>query len=333
MRAAVLSGGTFVVDDVPDPTPGPGELILRVSANGICGSDLSTYSFLPDGTIMGHEFAGEVVAVDPSARGDWPIGVPVAAMPVIGCRACPSCAVGDQARCPAARTIGLGVLPGALAEYVRVGIAESVRLDTLAGDVEVDLDAAALVEPLAVGLHALRRASPAPGDRVLVLGAGPVGLAVIAWAAQQPVSAATCADPVSGRRDAALRMGATEVLHPEEVRPDSFDIVVDCVGKPGIIATAIQASAPRGTVVVAGVCMAADTFMPVAGVVKEISMHFVSYYSRDEFVAAARLVATGRLDHRRFVSARVPLEQVASLFAELARPNDHRKVLVTPRRR
>ncbi|MCZ4581683.1 alcohol dehydrogenase catalytic domain-containing protein [Gordonia amicalis] len=332
MRAAVTTADGFEVVEVVDPTPGPGELVLRVAANGICGSDLSTAPFLPPGTILGHEFAGEVVAVGPPDPADgahhgFRLGDHVASMPVRGCRRCRACLVGDIARCPSVRTLGLGVLPGALAEFVVVGAAESVRVDG------IDPVDGALVEPLAVGLHIVMRAGIEPADRVLVLGAGPVGTAVLHWLSRGVAGEVISSDPSPGRRAAALDAGASAVHTPEqlsgEVR-DGFDVVIECVGKPGMIAAALDAVRTHGRIVVAGVCLGDDHFMPVAGIVKEASMHFVSYYTKTEFCTAAAELNRGAVGSSTLVSQIVGLDEVDRVFAELSAPNDHRKVLISP---
>ncbi|MFE0751423.1 alcohol dehydrogenase catalytic domain-containing protein [Gordonia sp. NPDC058843] len=335
MRAVVTTpgefgAGGFAVEHLPDPVPGPGELVLRVAANGICGSDLSTAPFLPAGTIMGHEFAGEVVGVgadDADVTHSFRIGDPVAAMPVIGCHRCRACLTGDVARCPSARTLGLGVLPGGLAEFVVVGAAESVLLDG------IDPVDGALVEPLAVGLHAVTRAAVRPGDRVLVLGAGPVGLAALHWLSRGVAIDPVCSDPSPGRRAAALDLGATSVCTPDDLHGHvggGFDVVVECVGKPGMIAAAIDAVATHGTVVIAGVCLDTDSFMPVAGVVKETTMHFVSYYTTSEFRTAAAELSKGAIGSSTLVSEIAGLAETDRVFRELSAPNDHRKVLIAP---
>ncbi|MEO9327840.1 alcohol dehydrogenase catalytic domain-containing protein [Gordonia aurantiaca] len=337
MRAAVTTGRpgheAFDVTELPDPTPGPGELVLRVAANGICGSDLSTAPFLPPGVVMGHEFAGEVAAVGAPAdhldadTARFRVGDRVASMPVRGCHRCRACLAGDIARCPSARTLGLGVLPGALAEFVVVGAAETVRVDG------IDPVDGALVEPLAVGLHTVTRAAIAPGERVLVLGAGPVGTAVLHWLSRGVAGEVVCSDPSPGRRAAALDAGASAVCTPDEVPGlvgDGFDVVVECVGKPGMIAAALDAVRTQGRIVVAGVCLSDDRFMPVAGVVKEASIHFVSYYTFAEFATAAAELSSGVVGSSTLVSAIVGLESTGRVFAELSQPNDHRKMLVSP---
>ncbi len=327
MRAAVTSAHGFEVVELPDPAPGPGELVLRVAANGICGSDLSTAPFLPAGTVMGHEFAGEVVAVGPDAEPGFSIGDQAASMPVRGCHRCRACLTGDIARCPSARTLGLGVLPGALAEFVVVGAAESVRVDS------IDPVDGALVEPLAVGLHAVTRAAIEPGDRVLVLGAGPVGTAVLHWLSRGVADEVVCSDPSPGRRAAALDVGASAVHTPDSLTDrigDGFDVVIECVGKPGMIAAALDAVRTHGRIVIAGVCLSDDRFMPVAGIVKEASMDFVSYYTKAEFGAAAGELNRGAVGSSTLVSEIVGLDAVNRVFTELSGPTDHRKVLISP---
>jgi len=331
MRAAVTTSDGFEMIDVPDPVPGPLDVVVRVAANGICGSDLSTAPLLPPGVIMGHEFAGEVIAtgsdVDAAA---WPAGTPVAAMPVTGCGRCRACVTGDIARCADAQTMGLGLRPGAMAELVAVPADSCVRLEGFSAD--VDLVNAAIAEPLAVGLHAVQATPIAPDARVLVMGAGPVGLAVLHWLSRSPAGVIACSDKAPARLSAAHDNGATDTYDPADVPSSSFDVVIECVGKPGVIGSAMDAAAPRGTVVVAGVCLSEDPLMPVLGVVKELTLRFVSYYTRDEFAASARAVVTGAVRVADFVSDRVGLDEVGRVMADLRSPSDQRKVLVVPGR-
>ncbi|HEU5306257.1 MAG TPA: alcohol dehydrogenase catalytic domain-containing protein, partial [Acidimicrobiia bacterium] len=172
MRAAVLNEThDLEVAEIPDPSPGPGELVLRVTACGICGSDLKLRPAMPAGLVMGHEFCGDVVAVGGDTEGDWREGQHVTALPLIGCGRCLACVSGEPAHCTQIDMVGVGGSPGAFAEYVRVHTRETIALpDTL------DPALGALVEPLAVGLHAVERSLPRAGDRALVVGAGPVGL-------------------------------------------------------------------------------------------------------------------------------------------------------------
>src|SRR5258705_2936608 len=182
MKGAVFHGlgQPLTIEELADPKPGPGELVLRVKSCGICGSDLHAADLppgLPPGTVMGHEFAGEVVEVGSDAKGLWKPGDRVCALPALGCGKCRACLAGDIILCTSLRGTGLGQVPGAYSEYVLVGAPESLRLPS-----GVSFREGALVEPLAVGLHAVNTARLQPGERVMVIGAGPIGLAVTAWA-------------------------------------------------------------------------------------------------------------------------------------------------------
>jgi (R,R)-butanediol dehydrogenase / meso-butanediol dehydrogenase / diacetyl reductase len=187
MKAAVFKapGAPLVIEDVPEPRPGATDLILKVRACGICGTDLhwsesrdgsAGWRALEPETVMGHEFAGEVVQVGSGLHGHWKVGERVTAQPFIGCGHCPDCLAGRAFRCPNGTMRASATLPGAYAEYTRVGAATTFRLPG-----SVSFAEGALVEPLAVGLNAVRKARLEAGDNVLIIGAGPVGIAVALW--------------------------------------------------------------------------------------------------------------------------------------------------------
>lgn len=325
MRAAVVDTGTFSVCEVDDPTPGPDDLILEVSACGICGSDIKTAPFLPAGTIMGHEFSGTVVAAGSEVAARWQIGTPATAMPVSGCGTCLSCVCGDVARCTRVEAFGLGGRAGGFAEYIRVSARETVRFDGAPTAV------GAVTEPLAVGLHAVARGAIKPGHRVLIVGAGPVGIAILLWAVRQGVDEIVVSDPVASRRTSAVLYGASSVVDPTADHPgEGFDVVFECVGSRGMIAACLESVAPRGRIVVAGVCLEEDGFMPVAGVVKDIDMSFVSYYTRQEFTLAAKLLQHSRIDVSDFITGRGGLDDLGRLITELGSPSNQQKVLIEP---
>ncbi len=276
MKAALFEapGRPLVVADVPEPAPGPGELVLRVTACGICGSDLHLSEVrggggmhaLPAGAVMGHEFAGVVVAAGREVRDVWPIGARVTALPYVGCGTCPACLAG-VGRCARAVELGLGRLPGAYAEYVRVGARETLALPDAVSDV-----AGAMVEPLSVGLHAAHVARIERGESVLVIGAGPIGLAVAAWCRFFGARAVVVSDLVPARLERAARLGATACVDARDgdvigavkrstgARPR---VVFDCVGVPGSQQLAMDYAPTDGRIVVVGVCMAPDTILPV----------------------------------------------------------------------
>lgn len=326
MRAAVVNAEkSFDIVEVPDPTPRPGELVLRVHACGICGSDLKAVANMPTGLVMGHEFCGSVVATGAGAEG-WAEGTRVAALPLIGCGGCVPCLTGDVAHCATVDMIGVGGSSGGYAEYVRVSAREALVLPEA-----VPFDQGALVEPLAVGLHAVARAQLQPGDDVLVIGAGPVGLAVALWARQSGASRVVVSDPVAHRRASALRLGATDAVDPDAGGPEGlFGVVFECVGTPGMIATALSSAAVHGRVIIAGVCTKPDTFVPVLALMKELTVHFVVYYRRQDFAVTVDHLAQGRLPLDGFVTGAVGLDGFADAFTALKHPTEQCKVLVHP---
>ncbi|HEV8297453.1 MAG TPA: alcohol dehydrogenase catalytic domain-containing protein [Acidimicrobiales bacterium] len=326
MHAAVVNEQHgFDLIDVPDPSPQSGELLLRVSACGICGSDLKAVANMRAGLVMGHEFAGEIVAVAPDVRG-WRVGQRVCALPLIGCGACAPCITGDVAHCATVDMIGVGGSAGAYAEYVRVSARETFELPDA-----VPTDLGALVEPLAVGLHAVERAALRAGDRVLVLGAGPVGLAVTLWARHLGAGEVVVSDPVPHRRTAAQSLGATGALDPSGGLPDDrYDVVFECVGVPGMLAAGIAATGTHGRLIVAGVCTKPDPFVPVQALVRELTMHFVMYYRRQDFAFTVDMLRRGRIDAGSLVTDRVDLEGFPAAFEALKHPTTQCKVLVLP---
>jgi 2-desacetyl-2-hydroxyethyl bacteriochlorophyllide A dehydrogenase len=327
MRAAALTGpGTFEVASVEDPSPGAGELVLRVRACGICGSDLKGYRYFPAGAVLGHEFCGEVVAVGRDVDG-WRTGQFAASLPVRSCGRCRWCLDGEPAHCQRADLLGLGGPAGAFAEYVRVAAATSVVLPT-------SLDRyGALVEPMAVGLHAVVAAGLRTEDRVLVIGGGNVGMAVVTWARRVGAGSIVVSDPAPARRAGAAVFGASDVHDPADGPPlGPYDVVFECAGVPGAVQAAIEASAVHGRIVVAGVCAAPDTVGHVGAVMKEVELRYSVYYRVPEFAAAARLLGSAGFDPAPFVTRTVPLAEVALAFRDLEAGTSERKVLVEPLR-
>jgi (R,R)-butanediol dehydrogenase/meso-butanediol dehydrogenase/diacetyl reductase len=325
VRAAVLTHDHgFDVGDVADPTPGASELVLRVDACGICGSDLKAYQALPAGTVLGHEFCGEIVAVGKGAD-RWRKGQRVAAMPLSACGQCRWCRADEPAHCDGVDLQGVGGSPGAFAEYVRVDAASAVGLADGIGEL------GALVEPLAVGLHTVTAGDLHAGERVLVIGGGNVGAAVSMWASRLGATEVVVSDPAPSRRDSAARFGATAVHDPADgPPPGGFEVVFECVGAPGTVQAAVDAAGVRGRVVIAGVCVVPDQIVPIAALMKEVEVRFAVYYRGGEFAAAADLLASGSIDAAALVSRHVGLEGVDRAFQTLLSTTTERKILVTP---
>jgi (R,R)-butanediol dehydrogenase / meso-butanediol dehydrogenase / diacetyl reductase len=326
VRAAVVgAGGRYEVASVPDPSPSQGELLLRVTACGLCGSDIKARGALPAGTIMGHEFGGEVVAVGTGTTG-WRKGTHVAVLPVFACGQCQWCLAGHVAHCQSARAVGLGGSAGGLAEFAVVTTEAAFRLPPEVGPVHD-----ALVERCAVGLHSTRTAGLGPGDDVLIVGAGPVGLTATAWARALGAGRITAADPAAVRRAAAQALGATDVLaSADSAAPGGYDVVIECAGKPGLLDSCVTAARAKGRIVVAGVCPEPSPFSSVAALLKEVSIGFAVYYTTGEFQTVVDAFAAGRIDPSPLLSRRFTLSRVNEAFDDLARTASSAKIIVEP---
>lgn len=336
MRAAVLNQAkTFDIVDHPDPTPGASDLVLRVEACGICGSDLKAAANMRAGLVMGHEFCGEIVAVGRDAVGAWKVGDRVASLPLIGCGTCLACQQGDVVHCASgADAIGVGGSSGAYAEYVKVGSHETFHLPESIADGN-----GALIEPLAVGLHAVDRARLRRGDNVLIIGGGPVGMAVTLWARHFGARAIVVSDPVAARREQCGVLGATAGIDPSDgVLRDAYhrvvgalpDVVFECVGIPGMVQASIDAAAVHATVVIVGVCSKPDPFVPVVALMKELTMHFVVYYRSADYRYTIDMMREGRIDPLSMVTERIGLDEFPAAFEALKHPTTQCKVLVLP---
>jgi (R,R)-butanediol dehydrogenase/meso-butanediol dehydrogenase/diacetyl reductase len=328
VRAALIDAeheAAFRLAEVADPVPGAGELVLRVTGCGICGSDLKARPAMPGGAIMGHEFCGEVVAVGAGAAPTWAEGMRAAALPVFSCGACDHCRRGDVAHCASAALVGLGGAPGGFARLARVSADLSVPLPD-------DLPEAwgPLVEPYAVGLHTARLAEVGGGDDVLVIGAGPVGLTTARWLRELGARTVTVSDPAETRRTAALDHGATALVDPAaEELGGPYDVIVECVGKPGLLDVAAGAAGVHGRIVIAGVCADPDPYLPLVPLLKELTVRYSVYYRPDEFRTVVDAFATGRIDPSGLVTRTVGLADLDDAFAALASPDDL-KVVVEP---
>jgi len=342
MRAACVSetGKPFEIQDVPDPEPGPGEVVLAVKGCGICGSDLHVTELggaVPHGAIMGHEFAGEIVAVGKGAKspdGPWREGDRVCTMPGISCGTCRRCMAGDVMGCADLRVTGFGEIGGGFAEYAIGGGRMTFRLpDNLTSS------DGATVEPLAVGLHAVDKAGLRTGEDVLIVGAGPVGLACSIWARILGAREVVVSDYSPHRREMALAYGATAAIDPanEELGPAYQRITgcapmlaFECVGRPDVVHE-ISLIVDRGArILSAGMCMATDNFMPLVFGTKELSMQFVSYYTHQNYQLTIDMLAAERIDPLPMITDRITLDELPAAFEALRKPSTECKVIVQP---
>lgn len=343
MRAAVLRGGEIVVrDDVDDPTPRTGQALVDIKACGICGSDLhfakhgasmlelgrqmrggeAAHSVdLARDVFMGHEFAAEVVELGPGTTGPAP-GTIVTSIPIM----LTSTGVRDL--------VYTNDFPSGYSEHMLLSAPMLVTVPN-----GLDPRHAALTEPMAVGLHAVNRSDIAKNETALVLGCGPVGLAVIAALRQRGIETIVASDFSPARRNLAKAMGATDVVDPAVEH--AFDawtrvagakpvVVFEAIGVPGILDDIFKRSPRRARVVVVGVCMERDTITPFFGISLELTVQFVLGYDPAEFVESLRSIAEGHVDVSPLITGEVGLDGVPGAFEALANPEEHCKILVVP---
>jgi len=336
MKALAFAGTDLplAIQDLPIPEPGPGQLLLKVSACGICGSDLHAYqtALVPEGNVFGHEFSGEVAAIGADVGEDWQVGDRAIALGAMVCGQCEYCLKG-LAQCENMELIGFSC-NGAYAEYVIAQAAASVHVPVAMNDSQ-----AALVEPLTVGLTAFRDCQLPLGGNVLVIGAGIIGITVVKWARFFGAEHVAISDLDENRLARAQLAGATTIINASE-NPDPVqaftaatgaapDVIVECVGRPML--QHLVDVAPTGTHIVAvGAAMEPELISSVTAAQKKIRMTFSFGYELEDFQFVVRLISAGRLTTDELITRTVSLEEVPEAFAGLMQPNSHCKIMIEP---
>ena len=338
MRAALMERGRIWVDDVDDPVPGPGEVLVRSRACGICGSDLHaarhTDAFVAtsreaggafklttfDPVVLGHEFCAEVVDYGPDTQRTLGTGQLVCSVPVL----------------PRGEMLGIGYsdeVPGGFGEYMVLN--EALLVPVPNGTPAAH---AALTEPMAVGEHAVVKARLEGREAALVVGCGPVGLAVIVALEHRGVGPVVAADFSPARRCLAEAMGADVCVDPAEgsafavpeLRGAAELVTFECVGVPGVMDQLFLGSPRGGRIVVVGVCLETDRARPLIAINKELNVQYALGYTADEFAETLTHIADGALDVAPLITGHVGLDGVADAFTALADPETHAKILVEP---
>lgn len=342
MRAAVFREGRFSVETVPTPVPGPGEVLVKVRACGICGSDLHFAKHageiieqarklgaptdelergLREGLVLGHEFVGEVADFGPGVQGTLARGDRVCSMPFVLRGGAP---------------LLLGSSPevsGGYAEYMVLSEALCLKVDAAIPDA-----AAALVEPLGIGVHAVNKAGIAPGDVAIVVGCGPIGLAITAVLASRGIDRIVASDLSPRRRALAREMGAGTVVDPREQDPIAAAapvagarvVVFENTGAPGMLGRLVAAAPQNAHIVVSGISASDESFIPMVAILKELRLSFIIYYTPEEFAHALELIRDEKVKWRPLVTGQIGLDEVSAAFKALEDPEVHAKVLITP---
>jgi threonine dehydrogenase-like Zn-dependent dehydrogenase len=358
VRAVIRRAGRLVVDEMAAPVPAAGQVLCRTLACGICGSDLHAldhYDHMIDlsermggfggmkkgaDTVFGHEFCCEVIESGPATEGKFNAGTRVVSIPGV---MTPS----------GIESVGYSsTVPGGFAEHLV--LTEAMLLPVPNG---LSAEHAALTEPLAVGEHAVAKADPAADQVFLVIGCGPVGLAVIASLKARGLGPVIAADFSAERRAAAEVVGADRLVDPAAVSPHASwaefgvpttraegmmaaamgaavkrPVIFECVGAPGVVQSLAEAAPPGTRIVVAGVCMQTDQIEPLVFIGKEIELRFVLGYSGDEFAQSLRNLAEGVTRYNQIITGVVGLEATPDAFVRLQTDKSQIKILVAPGR-
>ncbi|HEV2362985.1 MAG TPA: zinc-binding dehydrogenase [Caulobacteraceae bacterium] len=358
MRAVIRKGesGVLAVGEMPAPTPLAGQVLCRTLACGICGSDLHAldhYDHMIDlterlggfahmkkgaDTVFGHEFCCEIVDFGPQTERRLKAGTPVVSIPGVLTEG-------------GFETVGYSSrLPGGFAQSVV--LTQAMLLEVPNG---LSPQQAALTEPLAVGEHAVAKAEAGADHAAMVVGLGPVGLAVIAALKRRGLGPVIACDFSAERRAAAQRLGADRLVDPAALAPHTAwadfavpatraeammaamagsearrPLIFECVGAPGVLQALAETAPPASRIVVAGVCMQTDAIEPLAFVSREIELRFVLGYSAEEFADSLRALAEGTTGYNGVVTKVVGLEETPAAFTRLQTDKSQIKILVTP---
>lgn len=337
MRAAIFRSGDIVVDTLPEPVPGVGQALVKTLACGICGSDLHAAKHahrmvavakrtpgrvpmdLTRDIVFGHEFCCEVLDYGPHTARTLKPGTRVCAMPMM-----------IEADGPK----GMGYSNNYVGGYAeRMLLSAPMLLEVPNG---LPTEHAALTEPLAVGVHAVEKGALTGAEAPLVVGCGPVGLAVIAALRLKGVRPIVAADFSPKRRELAVKMGADIVVDPAHESPyaklkaGKRAAIFECVGVPGLIQQVFEQAPRDARIIVAGVCMEPDTIEPMFAIFKELSLQFVLAYTPEEFARSLHLLSEGKVDAGALITSKVGLDGVKGAFEALANPEQHTKILIEP---
>ena len=332
-RAARLYGAHDLrVEEIDVPLMGPDEVMVAVAAVGVCGSDMHYYdagrngpNILGQPTVLGHEASGVVIAA--GATSGVATGARVAVEPAIGCGVCPTCRSGRYNICPAGTCFGSPPTNGTMSEYIVVP-ARAVHelpacIDTLTG---------AMIEPLSVAVWAVQRAQIRIGHKVLITGAGPIGILAAQVARASGATEILMTDINDDRLAMAATFGATRVINTSRENLDVADMdrVLECTAVPAVLWSAIKTVRPGGRVTVVGQAAPSVDGLPLAYLQRyEVDLVAAFRYAHT-YPTAIALVESGAVDIERVITGRFNLDDTAQALRAPVTDPRHLKVVVTP---
>ena len=338
MRQAVMvEPGQIQFRDVPEPTCEPDQVVVRVRRIGVCGSDMhvwhGTHPFTGYPVVQGHEFAGEIIEVGTAVRdGELTVGRKVTCEIQLTCGQCKPCRAGRYHICEHLRVMGFQA-PGVAQETVALPAEKIIPLPD-----RFTFDEGALMEPAAVGVHATQRGHVEPGDAVVIVGAGPIGMMVALAAKARGAARIVISEPSATRRAFAQHLDVGHVIDPntqplaEEVgrhMPDGPDVIIECVGSEASVTAALDAVGKGVRIVAVGVYPQRPRIDMARVVEWELDLIGSMMYRRDDWLTAVRWVDQGAMAVAQLVTRHVPFEQYAEAYRWLdAHPGEAVKVMI-----
>lgn len=339
MKAVAIKGvREFEIKEVNEPITSEKDVVIKVEKTGICGSDIHYWeNGGPAGLIMGHEFSGTVV--NPGSRTDLQVGDRVTALPISPCLECDSCETGNVQYCKDTWTHAVGLsldYPGGLAPMLKVRKDMVYKIPE-----EMTFEEGAMVEPTAVGLHAIHLADIKVGSKVLVIGGGIIGLVSAMFAKKEGAQLVVLTETNSERGKKSVSLGVADEWYDAkeentiptllEKTEDGFDVVIECVGNAPAVNSALTLVKPGGTVVLVGVSTTDISIYTVMAVMKELTVLGAIGYTKDEFKTCIDLIANKNIDVKPFIDDIVGLENVQKSYERLTSGTDSAvKILVDP---
>lgn len=325
MKAAVLHKARDLrLEDVPTPEYGPDDVLVKIKSVGICGSDVHYWRtghigdfVVEEPMILGHEVAGVVAEIGKNVTHLKP-GDRVALEPGVPCRRCEACKTGRYNLCPDVRFFATPPIDGALSDYAVSPADFAYKIPD-----SMSLDAAALIEPLSVGIHACRRGNLSAGQRVFIAGAGPIGLTSLMAARAFGATEIFISDVRAHRLEIAKKLGATHVFDAKEdteamIREATggrgVDLAIECAGAELALVSCLKASKSGGTIVVVGLGEDSDYTLPMVELaVKELDIKGIFRYVYT-YPAAINLLASGAVDVEAMITHHFPMDEMLTGF-------------------